>query len=425
MDPLLARAQLLLEQSRYDLAEQELKQALTANPNHALAHALLAICHLEQEKFDDATREAQTAIGLEPDLSYAYYVFGLVLQRRRRFDEAMKAATEALALDPSNTHFHALVSQIHMDERRWPQALEAAERGLELNAEDVTCNNLRAGALIKLGRRAEAGATIDGVLARSPEDASTHAMQGWALLHSGNPKKAMEHFRESLRLEPDSDWAKAGIVEALKARNFFYGLMLRYFLFMSRMSGRMQWAIILGGYFGNQLLRRTAEANPRLAPFIWPIVIAYVAFCLMTWISYPLFNLFLRLHPFGKYALSADQKRGANWVGACVFLAVVSLVAWLGFKVPLADFASITFGFLLLPLSGTVSCHEGWPRRLMTVYTALLFSSMLACVLIVLFWTGTMSTGQVLVDRLNNLFLWGCVLSGFVVNAVARIRPRR
>jgi len=425
MNPSLARAQLLLEQSRYDLAERELQNTLTADPDHALAHALLAVCHLQREKFEDATREAKTALGLEPDLPYAAYVLGLVLYRRRRFDEALQAVEEALSLDPSNTAFHALLSQIHLDERRWPQALEAAERGLEIDAEDVGCNNLRAAALLKLGRRAEAGATIDGTLARDPQDATSHAMQGWALLHSGDPRKAMEHFRESLRLNPESDWAKAGIVEALKARNIVYGLMLRYFLFMARMSGRVQWAIILGGYFGNQLLRRLAEANPRWAPWIWPIVTAYVVFCLMTWISYPMFNLFLRLHPFGKYALSADQKRGANWIGACVFLALVSLVAWLGFQVPLAHLGAMTFGFLLMPLSGTLSCHEGWPRRLMAVYTAFLFATMLAALLVILFWTGAQSQGVSLVDHLLQVFIWGALLSGFAANALGRIQPTR
>src|SRR5579862_5261145 len=82
MQPSLARAQLLLEQSRYDLAERELRDALAADPDHALAHALLAVCHLEQDQLDDATREAKAALGLEPDLAYASYVLGLVLHRR-------------------------------------------------------------------------------------------------------------------------------------------------------------------------------------------------------------------------------------------------------------------------------------------------------------------------------------------------------
>jgi tetratricopeptide (TPR) repeat protein len=425
MDVFLARAQVLLEQSRYDLAEKELHQALGANPGLAMAHALLAICHVEREKYDDATREAREAIALEPDLPYVHYVHALVLHRRRRNDEALRALSEALALDPDNPNFHGLAAQIHLDERRWTQALEEADAGLRLDAGDVHCTNLRAAALVQLGRRDEAGVTMEGALARDPDNAVSHANQGWTLLHAGDPKKAMDHFRESLRLDPTSDWAKAGIVEALKARNVVYGLMLRYFLFMSRLGSGAQWGLIVGGYIGNRILVKLANSSPALAPWIWPIVASYAAFCVMTWIAYPLFNLFLRLHPVGKYALSDDQRRGANWVGSCLFLALACLVGWLGFNVPLANIGALTFGFLLLPLSGTFGCAPGWPRGLMAGYTALLFAAQVGFVAVVLLGIGTDDAGHGIAGMLIQLFIWGCILSGWVVNALMRVRPRR
>ena len=61
------RACLLYQQSRYDMAANELRLALTQEPNRADYHALLALCLAEQEKFDDATGEAQRAIGLGPE----------------------------------------------------------------------------------------------------------------------------------------------------------------------------------------------------------------------------------------------------------------------------------------------------------------------------------------------------------------------
>lgn len=40
-------------------------------------------------------------------------------------------------------------------------------------------------ALVNLGRNQEAGAAIQTNLAKDPENAATHANQGWALLHRG------------------------------------------------------------------------------------------------------------------------------------------------------------------------------------------------------------------------------------------------
>lgn len=68
-------------------------------------------------------------------------------------------------------------------------------------------------------------------------------------LHEGNPRAAPEHFREALRLEPDDEYARSGIVHALRARHFLYRLMLAYFLWMSRLSGTVQLALIFGAVF--------------------------------------------------------------------------------------------------------------------------------------------------------------------------------
>src|SRR5206468_3894993 len=147
----------------------------------------------------------------------------------------------------------------------------AAEQGLQLDPEHVGCANLRAMAMVKLGRKAEAGATIDAALAKNPDNALTHANQGWTLLEKGDAKKALEHFCEALRLDPENAWARHGIVEALKARNLIYAVMLKYFLWMSKLSRQAQWAIILIGYFGNQMLGSMARTNPRLAPWVLPL----------------------------------------------------------------------------------------------------------------------------------------------------------
>jgi tetratricopeptide (TPR) repeat protein len=79
-----------------------------------------------------------------------------------------------------------LLAAIRFDQRRWQDALTAAEQGLQNNSGHVGCTNLRAMALVKLGRRQEAGASIDVALAKNPENAITQANQGWTLLEKGD-----------------------------------------------------------------------------------------------------------------------------------------------------------------------------------------------------------------------------------------------
>jgi hypothetical protein len=262
---------------------------------------------------------------------------------------------------------------IHIDQKQWAEGLAAAERGLALDAEHVACTNLRAIALVKLGRKAEAGATIEAALARNPENAITHANQGWTLLEQGEPARALEHFKEALRLEPGNEWARAGIVEALKARYFVYSLMLRYFLWMAKLSPQVQWGILIGGYFANRMLGQASKGFPALAPWIWPLRILYLAFVVLTWTADPLFNLLLRLNRFGRLALTEEQTRASNWVGTCLLLALVSLAACvaIGFKGPLV-MAPLVFGLLVIPVAGAFNCSAGWPRRTMAGYAAVM-----------------------------------------------------
>lgn len=372
MNPNLQRAVLLFQQSRYDMAGEEVRQSLTTEPRSGYAHALLALCLLRQERFNEATEEAQQAIHFEPDSPFAHYALACVWHERNYDKEALAAIHEALRLDSSETSYFALLAKIHLKESRWREALEAAERGLQLDAEDVDCNNLRAIALVKLGRKSEAGMTIDSALRRNPENAASHANQGWTYLEKNQPKEALNHFREALRLDPQNEWARQGIIEALKARHFIYALMLRYFLFMAKFSRRGQWGIIVGAYIGNQLLRTVSEANPALAPWVLPIRILYVVFAVMTWIASPLFNLVLRLNPFGRMVLSREQIVASNWIGTVLLLALLSFVGCLvfGFDTPWV-MTALVFGLLLFPVSGTFRCPEGSTRMMMTVYTAL------------------------------------------------------
>src|SRR5262245_38453287 len=220
MDRSYQRALVLLQQGRYDLAEEELRRALAAAPDDGYLHALLAECLWERGDFGEATAEAQEAIHPEPELSVGHAALSRSLLSRNHVAEAERAIHEALRLDPGNPNFCAQLAAIHLERRDWQAALSAAERGLEADPEHIPCNNLRAMALVNLGRRDEAGLTMASTLARDPEVAFSHANQGWACLRAGDSQQALEHFREALRLEPNLEFARAGIVEAMKARNF-------------------------------------------------------------------------------------------------------------------------------------------------------------------------------------------------------------
>jgi tetratricopeptide (TPR) repeat protein len=428
MNPNLERAILLFQQSRYEMAETELAQALGIDPHDAYAHALLGLCLAQRDQFEDATAEVRQAIHLQPDFPFAHYAHARVLYQRNRFAEARAAIEEAIRLDAADPDYFWLLAGIHFNQSRWQDALNAAEQGLRCDAEHVGCTNLRAMAMVKLGRRAEAGATIDAALTRNPDSALTHANQGWTLLERGEPKKALEHFREALRLDPQNEWAQHGIVEALKARNFIYAIMLKYFLWMSRFSVRGQWGIVIGGYLGNRLLAAVAAANPPLAPWILPLQIFYVCFALMTWMAVPFFNLLLRLNRFGRLVLSREQTVASNWFGLCLLCALVALAVALLRDSTTWLTGAIIFGLLLIPVSAIYRCDVGWPRTAMAAFTIGLALVGMACIGASIMGLPSASSdakGSSGVDSLFQIFLIGAFASSWAGNILRSQRVRR
>lgn len=359
------RAVLLLQQSRFDLAEQELRRVLTEDPHDPRAHAMLGVTLTHLDKLDEAQAEAEQAIALAPDWPYCHFCRSLVLMQRRKFGEAEASAREAVRLDPEDADYYGRLAETLYAQGKWAEALAEAEAGLARDAEHAGCSHLRTMALTKLNRKAEAIATVDQALARDPDDALAHANKGWALLHQSEPREALTHFREALRLDPNLDYARAGMVEALKAQNILYRWMLAYFLWMARLSGRARWGILLGGYFGYRGLRNLARSEPALGPWITPLLVLYLVFAALTWFSMPLFNLMLRLHPFGRHALSRDQRVAANWFALCLVGFAAGAIGYASSGAePLFVLAFVSLG-MALPLTTLYMCDAGWPRRTM------------------------------------------------------------
>jgi len=314
----LERAQLLLQQSRPADAEREALLALTAAPDQPLAHAYLALSRSDQNRPAEAIDSARTAVGFAPDSAFFHYVYAIVLHRADREAEARAEITEAIRIDPETASHFSLLASIELSERHWAEALDAAERGLMLDPQDVGCANLRSMALVRLGRKEEAMQAVDFALAREPHNALSHANQGWNYLHRNNPEAAQDHFREALRLNPQLEYARSGMLEALKARNPVYRGMLAYFLWMGRQSRRLQGVFVVVTYFGMNGVNGLASHHPEWSKVLLPLLIAFYIFTYLTWTAGTMFNLLLRLNRFGRYVLSRDERVATNWFAACL-----------------------------------------------------------------------------------------------------------
>lgn len=432
MNRIYQRAHLLLTQRRWPQAEAELRQGLAENSQDAELHRLLAWCLLQMERFPEAEDEARNAIGLSPDYAPAHQTLAEVLLERRRYPEAEAAATQAITFDPFDADAFATLAGVRITRENWKGALAACQQGLEIDAENVGCNNYRSLALVKLGRRDEAGQTIRAALARNPQDSFTHANQGWSLLAEGQSDRAFDHFREALAADPESDWARAGIVEAIKSRNFLYRWILQFFLFMARFSPGTQWMIMIGGFVLQRILVSYMDRHPEATVWCLPLIILYAAFAILTWLASPLLNLTLLTDRRGRHALTADQQWQGLLVGIYLLAALVLLGVSLGWRPSrgsgLGMASSLQVALCALPASMIFASAAGWPRWTLVAGTALLTAMALAPALawtLAVVWPrgpGVLVTG---LFQLNDLFLPAFVISQFLAVSMTRATPHR
>src|SRR5262249_40094967 len=140
----LQRAEVLLSQGRFEMAEGELRAYLAYAPDDPLAHAWLAQALLGLDKAPaEAVAEARTAVHMATYAAYPQMVLSLALEKQDKLLEAEVAAREAIRLDPDEAAYHAQLADLLSRRRRWSEAADAAQRGLEIDAEDLACINLR------------------------------------------------------------------------------------------------------------------------------------------------------------------------------------------------------------------------------------------------------------------------------------------
>lgn len=324
-DQLIDRARLLLEQQRYELAEDVLRQALAQDPDSGTVHSLLAFSlKRDRDQLPAAALAAERGVHLAPDEPFSYYALASVQEARNQNQLAIESIKQAIALEPLDARLYGFQAHLHMKLQQWREALEAAETGLSLDAEDSACASARVLALERLGRVFDAVGEADRAVRNDPDSSDAHAGLGWAKLRAGKYREAQESFREALRLDPSSEFARYGMITALNSSNFVFRVFDNLMARISRMSSGMQWALMLGLFFGARALNQVAETQTWLRPYVLPITLAYLLFVMMTWIMQPLFNTLLRFHPFGRYLLSRKEIwasqliAGAILVGAAV-----------------------------------------------------------------------------------------------------------
>lgn len=403
----ISKVEILIQQKKFAEAEKILADLLRNSPNNIYFLSLLAEVSFQQDKFDIANDIVDNAIGLSPDTSYLFHIKSRIAIQKDKLNEAEEHINHAIRLDSYNGDYFALLANIKLGRKQFEEALEVANRALEIDAENLLALNIRSTALNKLNRSEDSFKTIEGALRNDPNNAYTHANYGWSLLEKGDHKKALEHFKEALSNDPNFKYAQAGMMEAIKATNPIYRLFLKYSFWMSNLTAKYQWGVIIGFYLIFRVLRSIAQNNEALQPFLTPILVLLALIAFSTWIITPISNLFLRFNKYGQLLLDKKEKMSSNFVAVSLMTCLIGLLLYF----VLSDQKMLTiavFGFaMMIPLSSMFSPSKN--KYVLLIYTVALAVVGLMSIGI------TFITGH-LFNLMTTIFIFGFVVFQWVAN---------
>lgn len=297
----------LFEMGRYKDAISYFNASINADVNNFEAKFLLAQCFLQT---DDVVKSKALAIELrstEPNYSGIYFLLSQIFFGEKNIKLALENIDTAIGLDPYNENYYGHKAFILVHNKKFEDALHLANEGLKINAKSRSCLNVRATALTKLNRKKEAKATIETLLNDDPENAYSHANVGWSHLEHNDVPKALTHFKEALKLDPNDSFARDGMLTAVKAKNKIYNLYLRYAFWIGNKSEKNQWMYIIGIYIAYRLSVKLLTATG-LSILAIPLIIVYLLVALGSWIMEPLSNMLLLFDKYGKYLLDNNSK---------------------------------------------------------------------------------------------------------------------
>jgi len=367
-DKNLQRGIHLFETGRYKDAITFLKEALAEDPESFTAKYLIASSYLNLDKLTKAEEMVLALQASAPANPETMFLKSRLRFQQDKDQEALTLIEDAIAMAPNDVDYFAMKANILMHLKKFEDALLFANKALHIDASHTHALNLRASILTKLDRKEEASQTVENILHDNPEDCYSHTNVGWVELENGNTKKALEHFKEALSLDPSFEYARQGMGKAIKSKNGIYAAYLKYAFWMAKKSTKNQWIFIIGLYLVYRFALKLLT-NLGLTYLTIPLIVLYLLFALGSWFMEPLSNTILGFDTYGKYLLRSDERKSGATFGLLLLLAILSAVLFYVLGNEAFLIAAVTFLCLLLPFPRSFLLHSTTARDLVWAYS--------------------------------------------------------
>ncbi len=356
----LKKARLLMQQGRFKMAEQELRQTLGLYRSNAATRAMLSTCLLRQNLISEALHEAKSAIRMEPTNPNHYYVLSLIYLEQERYDKADRTIRMSLNHSAAHPDYLYVLGTIFFQQSEWEKALKICDMSLNIDAEHIDSLNLRARVLNRIGEYEASNHTFMLAFRSDPENPVTHANKGWAALEQKQFEAARDHFEFALGFNPELEFARSGLVESLKTKYSLYRWMMHANYWVNTCVDAIKIILVTG-------LVLVASHMPQLSPI-------YLSVLLFMWFPDVIFNVYLQKDERMRMVLSKRECLTSRVFGTIFLGGMLSLLSYCITKENILFSIGIVSLGMLFPLVSTLrTWTDYYARRIaFTVISGLL-----------------------------------------------------
>ncbi len=207
------------ELDQYDNALADLDQALSIDPNKAIAYSYRSYVYSNQQDFDAAIADADRAIELGTDLSDGvrsaiFHAKASALRNNGDYEAAIEAANESIKLEepdaPDAARTYSLRSQLNRYLENYDQAVADADKAITIGAQDIGAlpgfYHNRSQGYFGLDQYAPAIEDQLAAIELGWETAADYEYLGDLYSYAGDLDKSVSAYQTAIGLDPENAW---------------------------------------------------------------------------------------------------------------------------------------------------------------------------------------------------------------------------
>ncbi len=273
-------------------AVTELEEALGADPENDELHVRLGFVYSKLDRHQEARARGEAALAIDSENPSAHALVAVAshdLGENRKAEQHHLAALQILPEDPELLRMYG---RLMLGVQEHAKAKKLFLASLERDPDDEVTQSLLSVTELQMGKNEVAREYGETALGIAPDEALPHLANAAVAVSTGRVWQARRHAREAIRIDPTNDEA-IELFEAIDQQSRWCALPFYYWsLLISRIPGENfgVWAIFVGLLYG----------LPKLgvpSPIVTTMAIAYILFCLYTWIAMPLTRAWIKLRP--------------------------------------------------------------------------------------------------------------------------------